>query len=167
MTTKKTAQITKDEAAKKLTVVRAFDAPVDQVWKSWTDAAILDTWWAPKPWMAETKSMAFKPGGTWLYAMISPAGERHWCRVDFKEVDAGKSFKAVASFCDEHGNINNDFPAMEWFNTFSPAASGSSVEVIISFLSDADMKQLLAMGFEQGFTMGLENLDGVLENAGK
>jgi uncharacterized protein YndB with AHSA1/START domain len=167
MTTSKKAHFTKDETARKVTVVRAFDAPVEQVWKSWTDTAILDTWWAPKPWKAETKSMDFKPGGTWLYAMRGPAGEVHWSRVDFTEVDPGKSFRALSSFCDENGNISKDMGTAEWFNIFSATANGSSVQVIISFPTDAAMKLLLEMGFEGGFTMGLENLDAVLENLRK
>ncbi|MFD2144274.1 SRPBCC domain-containing protein [Mucilaginibacter antarcticus] len=65
-------EITEDLANKKLNVTRTFNAPIDQVWKAWTDDTLLDKWWAPRPWKAETKSMNFTEGGTWLYSMVGP-----------------------------------------------------------------------------------------------
>ena len=58
--------ISKDLAGKRLQISRAFNAPVEKVWRAWTDRVILDTWWAPKPWKAETKTLDFRAGGTWL-----------------------------------------------------------------------------------------------------
>ncbi len=62
----KQTTISKDAANKKLIVVREFDAPLEEVWKAWTDSNILDKWWAPKPWKAKTKTMDFREGGLWL-----------------------------------------------------------------------------------------------------
>ena len=59
----------KDLAAKKIHVVREFNAPIEKVWKAWTDPDILQKWWGPKPWVAVTKSMDFTVGGAWLYSM--------------------------------------------------------------------------------------------------
>ena len=53
----------KDLPNKKITVTRHFNAPLDQVWKAWTESELLDQWWAPKPFKAETKFMDFKVGG--------------------------------------------------------------------------------------------------------
>ena len=155
--------INKDLANKKLHITRHFSAPVAKVWKAWTESELLDKWWAPRPWKAETKSMDFTEGGFWLYCMAGPNGERSWCRVDFTKIDAGKSFSAVAGFCDEDGNSISDFPKMYWFNVFEPAAAGTKLEVDLSFDSEADLEKIVAMGFEAGFTMGLGNLDELLE----
>ena len=57
---------TKDVANNKMTVVRQFDAPVEQVWRAWTESELLDQWWAPLPWKAKTKKMDFREGGSWL-----------------------------------------------------------------------------------------------------
>ncbi len=107
--------------------------------------------------------MDFKEGGLWLYCMAGPNGERSWCRVDFTKIDAGKSFSAVAGFCDEDGNAISDFPKMYWFNVFEPTETGTKLEVDLSFDSEADLEKIVAMGFEAGFTMGLGNLDELLE----
>lgn len=161
MTTKNRLRINKDAANKKIMVTREFDAPVAEVWKSWTSSEILDTWWAPKPWKAETKKMDFRAGGMWLYAMVGPAGERHWSRADFETVDPGKSFTATDYFCDENGN-KTDSASMHWKNNFNASSTGTTVEIEITFDSEEGMKKFLDMGFEQGFAMGLENLDEVL-----
>ena len=54
--------LTKDPGGKKLQVVEEFDVPVAAVWEAWTTPELLDQWWAPKPWKAETKSMDFREG---------------------------------------------------------------------------------------------------------
>lgn len=155
--------ITKDVANRKLHVTREFAAPVEKVWKAWTESNILDKWWAPRPWRTETKSMDFTDGGLWLYSMVGPEGERHYCRVDFEKIVTQQSFTALSSFCDENGNINADFPQMHWFSSFYPSATGTRVEVELSFDKEADMKKIIEMGFEGGFTMGLNNLEELLE----
>ena len=66
----KQTTISKDAANKKLIVVREFDAPLEEVWKAWTEKDLLDQWWAPKPWKAKTKTMDFREGGIWLYSMV-------------------------------------------------------------------------------------------------
>jgi uncharacterized protein YndB with AHSA1/START domain len=156
-------EILKDLASRKLNITRAFNAPVEKVWKAWTDAKLLDQWWAPKPWRTETKSMDFSVGGLWLYCMAGPEGEKHWCRVDFTAVTPGRSFAANSYFCDEEGNINSSFPTMHWLNIFEASATGTTLNATISFDNDADMEAIIKMGFEGGFTMGLGNLDELLE----
>ena len=68
----------KDLAAKKIHVVREFNAPVEKVWKAWTDPDMLEKWWGPKPWVAKTKTMDFTAGGVWLYAMEGPENQKPW-----------------------------------------------------------------------------------------
>jgi uncharacterized protein YndB with AHSA1/START domain len=155
-------EILKDLANKRLNVTRAFNASVEKVWKAWTDANILDKWWAPKPWRAETKTMDFRVGGLWLYCMAGPNGEKQWCRVDFTAITPGQSFAATSNFCDEDGNTQSGFPAMHWLNVFKATATGTELNVTLSFDNDADLKQIIEMGFEGGFSMGLNNLEELL-----
>jgi len=44
-------------------VNREFAANLDLVWAAWTEADILDQWWAPKPYMTITKSLDLREGG--------------------------------------------------------------------------------------------------------
>src|SRR5690242_14904729 len=139
MATNNQLQISKDLFNKKITVTRHFSASPEQVWRAWTESELLDQWWAPKPWRAETKTMDFKEGGHWLYAMVGPDNSKIWARVDFKSITPQKGFQATDSFCDENGNPNNDFPSMIWNNQFLDADGGTKVIVEISFDEEADL----------------------------
>lgn len=156
-------EILKDLANKKLNITRAFNAPVEKVWQAWTDSTVLDKWWAPKPWRAITKNMDFSVGGHWLYCMAGPNDEKAWCIVHFTAIEPGKSFAATSDFCDENGNIDPNFPRMNWLNVFKSTEVGSMMEITISFNKEGDFEKIIAMGFEGGFTMGLNNLDELLE----
>lgn len=147
---------------KQLTVVRDFDAPVEQVWRAWTELALLDLWWAPKPWKAATKSMDFREGGTWLYAMEGPEGEEHWSKADFETIIAGKRYTGMDAFCDESGNVNPDMPRTQWDVSFSPTNGGTRVTVVMTFASEEDLNKTIEMGFKEGFTAAHGNLDELL-----
>jgi uncharacterized protein YndB with AHSA1/START domain len=155
--------ITKGDDNKTLLVTRAFKAPLDKVWRAWTEADLLDQWWAPKPWKAETKDLEFTEGGRWLYSMNGPKGERSWCRVEFRSIDPGKSFSTTTGFTDEAGEtLDPNFPVMYWNVTFEAVDGGTLSTIIITFDTEADLEQIVNMGFKEGFTMGLGNLDELL-----
>ncbi|HVZ98165.1 MAG TPA: SRPBCC domain-containing protein [Chitinophagaceae bacterium] len=153
----------KDLPNKKILVNRTFNAPVELVWKAWTQQEILDRWWAPKPWRAETKTMNFTVGGVWLYAMIGPEGETHWSKADYKSITPNKSFTCVDCFCDENGVKNDAFQTSAWQVNFEAAGNTTKVYVEITFEKAEDLQKMVEMGFEQGFAMGHNNLDEVLK----
>ena len=81
-----------DLAAKKIRVVREFNAPIEKVWKAFTDPDVLEKWIAPKPWTAVTKIMDFTVGGIWLYAMVGTEGQKHWAHVEFTAIEWQRFF---------------------------------------------------------------------------
>lgn len=161
MITKETIY-TKDLANKKIKVVREFDAPVEQVWKAWTEPQLLDQWWAPKPWKAVTQSMDFRPGGNWLYYMQGPEGERHYCKIDYENITPNKSYSGTDAFCDENGNVLTEMPSMHWNISFNASGNATKVVVDITFASEADLEKIVEMGFREGFASAHNNLDELL-----
>ncbi|MEH0155573.1 SRPBCC domain-containing protein [Limibacter armeniacum] len=148
-----------DKENNTIKVERSFDAPIDLVWSAWTDPEILDLWWAPKPWKAETKTMDFREGGKWHYAMVSPEGEKHWCLFEYKEVVQPQRFSGLDAFCDENENIKDTKPRCFWTNNFTAEDDSTMVHIDIKFDKLEDLEQIIEMGFKEGFTAGLENLD--------
>lgn len=144
-------------------VARAFSADLKLVWAAWTTPEILDQWWAPKPYRTETKSMDFREGGAWHYRMISPEGETHWCRADYKQVSPLKSYSGLDAFCDEAGTVNESFPRSLWTNTFTSNGDSTTVNIVIAYDSLADLESIIQLGFKEGFTMALSNLDQYIE----
>jgi uncharacterized glyoxalase superfamily protein PhnB/uncharacterized protein YndB with AHSA1/START domain len=144
-------------------VKRQFAANLQLVWEAWTNPEILDQWWAPKPYRTATKSMDFSEGGTWLYAMISPQNEKHWCKNDYKKITHQKNFSGLDAFCDENGTVNTDMPRTLWTNTFAEDAGTTTVNIVAKYDNLADLEKVIALGFKEGFTMALENLDQYIE----
>lgn len=158
-------QYTKDLHNKQLLVTRNFDAPLEMVWRAWTESDLLDQWWAPRPYRAETKSLNFTEGGNWVYCMAGPNGERQWCKVDFKKIAAYKSFEVATYFCDENGVKNEEMPTMEWRSVFTPTGTATKVEVTVSFTSQEALEKIIELGFREGFAAAHDNLDEVLAKA--
>jgi uncharacterized protein YndB with AHSA1/START domain len=152
--------VDKDKLAIK--VERSFDAPLDLVWSAWTEAELLDQWWAPKPYQAETKSMDFSEGGRWLYAMVGPEGEKHWALKDFSTIVPKNGFSYRSIFCDENGNVAPAATGSTWVNSFVERQGGTLVINDIRCDSLAHLEAHIKMGFKEGYTMGLDNLDGLL-----
>ena len=154
--------ISKDVVNKKLTITRAFNAPLEQVWKAWTDKHLLDQWWAPKPYVARTKSMDFENGGSWVYEMQCRHEPKIWTIVEFKAIEKFKSFEGLTFFCDQDGVKQSDIPNMIWKNNFIATPTGTTVIVDITVPTEAELDMIIAKGFESGFSSALQNLEETL-----
>jgi uncharacterized protein YndB with AHSA1/START domain len=156
-------QVIKDLKERSILVSREFDAPVTDVWRAFTESELLDQWWAPAPWRAETKSMDFSPGGFWLYAMISPENKKHWGRMNYIAIKHLKSYDAEDCFCDEEGKINPDLPVSRGRNLFTETNTGTRVEFKLIYPTEASLQQIVEFGFEQGITICFNQLETLFE----
>lgn len=144
-------------------VKREFNGNLELVWEAWTNPEILDQWWAPKPFRTETKSMDFREGGTWLYAMRGPDNIVHWCKNDYLKIDMHKSYEGLDAFCDENGITNPEMPRTQWTNSFSAQGDVTTVSIVAQYESLDALEKIIALGFKEGFTMALSNLDEYLQ----
>ncbi|RJP64781.1 MAG: SRPBCC domain-containing protein [Ignavibacteriales bacterium] len=152
-----------DMHKKKITVKREFSLPLSQIWDAWTKRELQDQWWAPNPWKAKTKSLEFGEGGSWIYAMVGPEGQKQWARADFEKINPLKSFSGLDAFCDENGNINDSLPVSKWSVHFSEKKNTTLVSIEIKYAELNDLETIINMGFKEGFTAALENLDRIIE----
>lgn len=144
-------------------ITRDFAANRSLVWDAWTKPELLDLWWAPKPFRTQTKSMDFREGGMWHYAMISPENEVHWCKLDYQTIENKKSYSGLDGFCDENGNLNEAFPRSQWNNVFSDNGENTTVNITIKYETLEDLEKIVSYGFKEGFSMAMENLDQYIE----
>ncbi|MFI5203582.1 MAG: SRPBCC domain-containing protein [Flavobacteriales bacterium] len=163
MVSESKTKVIKDLKEKSILVSREFSAPLSTVWRCYTEHELLDQWWGPQPWRAETKSQTFKAGGFWLYAMVGPANEKHWGRMNYISIDPQKSFDIEDVFCDENGNANKDLPVSKGKISFTKTNTGTLVEFKMHYATAEDVQKLVEMGFEQGITMCMEQLETILK----
>jgi PhnB protein len=86
-------------------------------------------------------------------------GAVHWCLFDFEKIKPLKQFAGIDAFCDEHGVINDTKPRVKWKNDFDEQEGETVVNCQLQFETLDDLEALIQMGFKEGFTAGLENLD--------
>lgn len=167
MNTQSATDFSVDRENKTITVKREFNADVSLVWEAYTKSEILDKWWAPKPWKAKTKSMDFREGGRWLYSMVGPNGEEHWSIADYISIDKEKKFTGLDAFSDPEGKVNEDMPRSKWEVTFTGKGESTVVEISISYDDLDQLDATLKMGFKEGLTMAMDNLDELLPSMKK
>lgn len=162
-----TFEFTVNKESNTVNVKRSFAAKPSLVWDAYTKPEILDQWWAPKPWVSKTKSMEFKEGGRRLYAMCGPAGEEHWAIQDFTSITPKINFKFKDAFCDKNANISSELPASEWNLDFIALDMSTMVNISIKHKTLSDLEKIIDMGFKEGFTIALNELDELLSTLKK
>lgn len=93
-----------------LVITHIFAAPVELVWKMWTDPEMLKKWWGPKVFSCPVVKIDFRVGGKFLGCMRgSPAEgapvQDFWSTGTYKEIIPMKKIVVTDSFADENGNI--------------------------------------------------------------
>src|ERR1700733_13963968 len=61
-----------------LSITRTLNAPIELVWKVWTEPEHIAKWWGPNGFTNTIYKMEVKPGGIWDFTMHGPDG------TDFK-----------------------------------------------------------------------------------
>ncbi len=145
-----------------LTIRRAFAARQRTVWDCYTRSELLNQWFAPKPLTTRTRSIDFRAGGHWHYAMIDPGGQEYWGRFDYLSVQPIDGYAAMDGFCDAEGTLNPDLPRSRWDVSFATRGTGTMVQTIVRYTSAADLQKVIDMGMKAGMTSTLERLDELL-----
>src|ERR1700694_2002538 len=156
---------TVDKTTKTVFVNREFAAGLSLVWDAFTKQEILDQWWAPKPWASKTKIMNFEVGGRRFYAMVSPEGQERWSIQKYTSISPKTNFKLLNAFADK--DENPELPGSEWDINFSEQNGKTKVSISIYNESLARLEKMIEMGFKEGFTMTLNNLEKLLASLSK
>ena len=151
---------TVDKATKTVFITREFDADLSLVWDAFTKAEILDQWTAPAPFTAKTKFMDFKVGGRRFYAMVSPEGQEMWAIQKYTSITPKSNFKYLNAFADK--DENPQLPGSDWDLNFTEQNGITKVSITIYNESLERMEKMIEMGFKEGFTMTLNELNELL-----
>jgi uncharacterized protein YndB with AHSA1/START domain len=143
-------------------IKREFAAELELVWQSWTLAKLLDQWWAPSPYRTETKTMDFRVGGVWHYALVSPGANKHWCRSDYKTIESYKHITELRSFSDEFGTIDPAVKPTECNIDFTYREGKTLVAMLEKYTNPKMFERMATDSHKKGFSAHLINLDKLL-----
>ncbi len=149
-------------------IERTLDAPIDLVWKMWTEAKHFQAWYGPQGASIPVAEMDVQVGGSRLICMEmeTPNGPmKMWFAGEFTEVTPTSRLVYTDGMSDENGNLK------------SPEEMGmppgpSSTEVIVE-LEPADSGTKMTMTHvgvpadspgAMGWNMALDKLEAHLAN---
>jgi len=149
-----------DNQTKTVSITKEFAAELSLVWDAYTTPELLDQWWAPKPFTSRTTVMDFKVGGRRFYAMISPDGDERWSVQKYKSITPKTNFKFLNAFADK--DENPELPGSDWDLNFSEQDGKTKVSISIYNESLERLERMIELGFKEGVTAQLENLEELL-----
>lgn len=89
-------------------IERSFDAPVDLIWRMWTDPEHFKAWYGPDGATIPAAKMDVRVGGSRLVCMEvqSPGGlMQMWFAGEYREVVENERLVYTESMSDENGNL--------------------------------------------------------------
>jgi uncharacterized protein YndB with AHSA1/START domain len=91
-----------------IVVTRVFEAPVEQVWRAWTDPQYVMQWWGPNGFTAPLVEIDFREGGTSLVCMRPPkefGGPDIYNTWTYTKIVPMQMIEFLQNFSDEFGNL--------------------------------------------------------------
>jgi uncharacterized protein YndB with AHSA1/START domain len=158
--------------APELHITRDFDAPIDLVWRAWTDPEALAEWWGPAGSQIDVAQMDLRPGGAFLYSMKTGGAPAMWGKFIFREVAPPDRLVFVNTFSDASGGMTRNpwigtWP-LEILNTLTLAEVGGKTRLTIhGGPINATAEELAAFaagrdGMQKGFAGTFNQLDKYL-----
>lgn len=144
-------------ADRELRMTRLLNAPIELVWKVWTDPDHIKNWWGPNGFKNTISKMDLKKGGEWKLTMHGPDGTDYRNESTFIEVikhkkiayqhDTSPKFIATIEF-EERG----DKTFLSWHMLFETAEQYHQV--------------VKTFGAEEGLKQNIERLYVYVEQSG-
>ena len=92
---------------KDMVLTRVFDAPVDQVWKAWSESEQVMRWWGPTGFTCPLAKMNFQEGGISLVCMRAPkefGGMDMFNTWTYTKIVPMQRIEFILHFSDKDGN---------------------------------------------------------------
>ena len=93
--------------AKQIEVTRTFNAPVEMVWKVWTDPEWVKRWWGPKHFTSPMAKIDFREGGKSIVSMKAPkemGGQEFFSVWEYVKIIPLNTIEFIQNLADEDGN---------------------------------------------------------------
>jgi uncharacterized protein YndB with AHSA1/START domain len=152
-----------DKEAGTLVMEREFEAPLDLVWKAWTEPERIEQWWGPRDWQTKNTRMDVRPGGTWHYCMTGPGGMESWGLATYREIVEQQRIVYEDAFSDASGKKNAEMPVMVITNEFRERDGRTTVRSSTQFASPEALQSVLDMGVVMGASQTWDRLAEYVE----
>jgi uncharacterized protein YndB with AHSA1/START domain len=143
-----------------LVLTRILNAPRANVFRAWTEPALLKQWFAPRPYSVSAAEMDLRPGGTSLIVMRDPQGN------DLPNpgvvLEVVKNERIVFTDAYTRAWQPSPRPFMTAIITFEDAGPGKTLYTARALhWSAADREEHEKMGFHEGWGLCATQLEEV------
>ena len=140
-------------------VTRVLDAPVEPVWRAWSESEQMMRWWGPTGFTCPVARMDVREGGTSLVCMRSPDGHDIYNTWTYERVAPMRELEFVQRFADSDGKplapaalgLPPDIPAeVRHVVVFRPVGEASTELTVTEYgYPSAQIVELSKAGMEQ------------------
>jgi len=144
-------------------VTRIFDAPVELVWKIWTDPELVKRWWGPDRFTCPVAEIHFKEGAKSIVCMRSPAafgGGDMYSIWNYTKIILHQHIEFIQNLADAQGNkmapvalgMPPDFPEdIRTVVVFKSLGKDKTEMTVTEYAEFGQISKFAQMGLEQCF----------------
>lgn len=148
---------------KQIEITRTFSAPVEMLWKVWTDPELVKRWWGPKYFTSPMAKIDFREGGKSIVCMKAPkemGGQAFYSLWVYVTIVPLKTIEFIQSLSDKDGNkiepeivgMPADFPRdIRTIVTFRQVANHETEMTVTEYADFGTISNFAQLGLEQSF----------------
>ena len=145
--------ITANPGEPSVDIERVIDAPVDAVFRAYTDRELYAQWCGPRGYVMDVTEFDVRDGGTWAFVHHTPDGGSFAFRGSYHSVQPGERIIQTFEYLGEPGHVSLDSL------TFEDLGGATRIRTHSVFQSVADRDGMIAAGMAMGITEGFEQLE--------
>jgi uncharacterized protein YndB with AHSA1/START domain len=146
---------------KEIIVTKVFNAPIESVWKIFSDPELIKLWWGPDNFTCPDAKINFREGGTSLVCMRAPeefGGQDYYNIWSYTKIIPHTRIEYIQNLSDENGNLIDplkigmpaDFPKdTETIVTLKNMGDGKTEMIFTEFSDFGQMFASAKLGLEQ------------------
>ncbi len=146
---------------KQIEVTRTFNAPVELVWKVWTDPELVKRWWGPKHFISPVARIDFREGGKSIVSMQAPkemGGQEYFSLWVYQRIVPLEKIEFIQSLSDKDGNkieptkvgMPPDFPIdIRTVVTFTQQGTHRTQMTVTEYSDFGSISNFAQLGLEQ------------------
>lgn len=88
-------------------VSKIFNAPVEMVWRLWTEPELVKRWWGPEHFTSPVARIDFRVGGKSIVSMLAPkemGGQEYFSLWEYLVIQPFEQIEFIQNLCDSNGN---------------------------------------------------------------
>ncbi|BDZ50077.1 activator of HSP90 ATPase [Frondihabitans sucicola] len=150
--------ITAPDGVLSIDLERVVHAPVEAIWRAYTEPALVAQWLGPIGYTMEVLEYDVRVGGSWNFVHRSPNGDAYEFRGVFHDVQPLESITQTFEFLGAPGHAS-----LEKVRFAPDAEGGTRIMSRSVHLTQEARDGHLAAGMEGGVREGYQRLDDLLE----